>query len=126
VRVGTIDLEALEHDRDQLLAEAMHLFQEGSPWWPDRDFEAEFIAPEQVARYEEDPWQETIENWISGSARVRASISEIMKEVLYLPVGQFGTREQRRVHAILSRMGWTSMRIKNKRFYEAPPRVAKD
>jgi hypothetical protein len=29
-------------------------------WWPDKDFEREYIMPEQAARYEADAWEETI------------------------------------------------------------------
>ena len=50
VRIGHIDQAALKQDRDQLMAEAMHLFVSGEQWWPDRDFEAAIIEPEQAAR----------------------------------------------------------------------------
>jgi predicted P-loop ATPase len=57
VKVGTIDIDALACDRDQLLAEAVHLYQQGERWWPNSDFEAKHIRPEQDARYEADAWE---------------------------------------------------------------------
>src|SRR5262249_181073 len=47
---GIIDIDALIHDRDQLLAEAVHCFKQGEHWWPNKTFEQEVIAPEQQAR----------------------------------------------------------------------------
>ncbi len=120
VLLGTIDLVALQQDRDQLFAEAFSLYREGHPWWPDREFEAEFMAPEQAARYEEDPWHEMIYRWINDNARTHVRVNEILRDVIFLPVGQFGTREQRRVSAILIRMGWHSDRIGNERVYVSP------
>ena len=60
VRVGKIDVDGLAADRDQLFAEAVELYRAGEPWWPDREFEVEHIAPEQAARYEADAWEDTI------------------------------------------------------------------
>ena len=37
VAVGSIDLEVLERDRDQLFAEAAARFHAGEHWWPERD-----------------------------------------------------------------------------------------
>jgi predicted P-loop ATPase len=52
VKVGTIDLEALAPDRDQLFAEAVQLYKSGVRWWPDKDFELEHIKPEMIANPE--------------------------------------------------------------------------
>lgn len=120
VRVGVIDIDALKTDRDQILAEAVHLFKSGDPWWPDKEFEAEFIAPEQVARYECDPWQEIIEKWLDAQFTMRVTVNEILKDVLFIQLGHFGTREQRRVSAILGHLKWVLKRTASGRFYERP------
>jgi hypothetical protein len=60
VKCGEIDVDGLIEDREQLFAEAVNLYQAGVPWWPDRAFEAEHIAPQQAARYKGDAWEEPI------------------------------------------------------------------
>ena len=46
VKCGEIDIDRLSEDRDQLFAEGVNLYQAGVPWWPDRAFEAEHVAPQ--------------------------------------------------------------------------------
>lgn len=142
VSVGIINLVDLMDDRDQLLAEAVHLYMAGEPWWPDRDFEAEHITPEQAARYEVDVWQSEIETWLDGGMvfdsngqgvfdesglqltrdkSYRCTVNEILRGPLGLRVGMFGTREQRRVSAIFRRMKWFITTVKGKDFYTRPP-----
>ena len=120
VRVGTLDLEALAADRDQLLAEALVEFRAGAQWWPDRDFEREHIAPQQEARYEADPWEDAVEQWLARTWGDRFSVTEILRDAISLEVSKIGTREQRRVSAILHRLGWAPVKIGGKRSYERP------
>ena len=60
IKVGTIDIDKLAYDRDQLFAEATFYYRDGMPWWPDKEFERAHIMPEQSSRYESDVWEEAI------------------------------------------------------------------
>ncbi|HCZ47551.1 MAG TPA: virulence factor [Gammaproteobacteria bacterium] len=62
---GDVDVPGIIAQRDQLWAEAVHLFREGFQYWvlPDD-------APaEQAARYIADSWEGRIERWLAGSFR---------------------------------------------------------
>ena len=64
VRCGTIDLDALRRDRDQLWAEAVARYREGAIWWID---DPDLIAAanvEQDARYQSDAWDARIDRWL--------------------------------------------------------------
>ena len=65
LRAGTIDVDRLARDRDQLLAEAVRLFRDGWPWWPTKELEQDAIMPEQASRYEADVWEEAIEKYLA-------------------------------------------------------------
>jgi predicted P-loop ATPase len=103
---GTIDLEALARDRDQLLAEAVSLFQSGAHWWPGRGFEAEVIRPQQEARYEADIWERIIRDYLSG--RYEVTTLEIANVALQIQVGMIQTATNRRIASILRNLGWVS------------------
>lgn len=120
VRVGAIDIDGLKADRDQLIAEAVQLFHAGEKWWPERQFEADVIAPEQKERFEEDPWQDTIELWLSREGKRRCTVNEVLRDALNLLTGQFGTREQRRVSAIFRHMEWSKSYSEGKSYFWKP------
>jgi Virulence-associated protein E len=70
VKTGVIDIEALKRDRGQLFAEALERYCDATPWWPDREFEARHIQPQQAARYEADTWEEQISEYLRTHNRV--------------------------------------------------------
>jgi predicted P-loop ATPase len=104
VKAGTIDVNALALDRDQLFAEALALFRAGKPWWPDRGFEQEHIVAEQAARYEADAWEELIRDYVGTQEKV--TISQIAKDALSIETPRIGTADQRRIAAALEILGW--------------------
>jgi predicted P-loop ATPase len=108
VKVNSIDVAALAIDRDQLFSEAVHLYRGGAKWWPNRNFEAEHIKPEQDARFEADVWEETIRTFIEEKTRV--TVYEIAKDALHMETARIGTQEQRRIGSILTALKWTSFR----------------
>jgi predicted P-loop ATPase len=104
IKVGTIDTDALAHDRDQLFAEAVQLYRSGEKWWPEDEFELDSIKPEQEARFESDVWEDTVSGWLVDQQR--ATVSQVAREALHLDTPRIGTAEQRRIAAILERLVW--------------------
>jgi predicted P-loop ATPase len=104
VKVGLADTDALARDRDQLFAEAVRLYQSGANWWPDGEFERRHIQPQQEARFEADAWEEIIGPWLEH--RKRTAIAEIARDCLTIETPRIGTADQRRISAILERLGW--------------------
>lgn len=64
VLVGQVDIPAIVRLRDQLWAEAVAMFRQGTAWWA--------LPPgaerEQDARFSEDVWTERIYRWTMGKA----------------------------------------------------------
>lgn len=108
VEIGTIDLDLLARDRDQLLAEAQHAYDHGEDWWPDKLFEREFIEPEQEARYERDAWEDPIAEYLAGETRV--TVGKVASSALSIDKAKLGTHEQRRISQALQRNGWTRVK----------------
>ena len=118
VKCGTIDIERLAEDRDQLFAEAVKLYESQQPWWPDKDFEADHIAPQQSARYELDAWSDAAMRYLQTVART--TIPEIAANALGLDIRHLGIPEQKRIAAILTRLEWIPRRNKHERWWEKP------
>lgn len=104
VKVGRIASDALQADRDQLFAEAVQAFRDGVQWWPDADFEAAQIKPQQEARFEQDEWEALIEAHLMGQSRT--TIQRVAYDALQFENKKIGTTEQRRIGKILERLGW--------------------
>jgi predicted P-loop ATPase len=105
VKAGRIDIGALERDRDQLFAEAVRLYRDGVPWWPDKDFERTHIVPEQEARFEADAWEESVSTYLQGTQKV--TVGQIAREALgFDTAAKIGTADQRRIADILENLGW--------------------
>jgi predicted P-loop ATPase len=117
VKTGKIDLGSLRRDRDQLFAEAVVRYQRGEQWWPDREFEAEHIRPEQDARYLEDDWTETVREYLDGHKTGRVTTKEIAVEALYFDEKSITDQITQRIAKILSRLGCKSKRTKSHRYW---------
>ena len=112
VKVGTIDIDALARDRDQLFAEAVAMYRRKEPWWPGKNFEREHIMPEQAARYESDTWEESINNYLTTASRV--TVGQVAREAIGIETSRIGTADQRRIAAALEQIGWRRERSDNK------------
>jgi hypothetical protein len=117
VKAGRIDTIALARDRDQLFAEAVARYHEGKQWWPDKDFEREYIIPQQAQRYESDAWEENVATFLEGKTRV--TVCEVAREALHIDLPKIGTAEQRRIAAALEQLQWHRLPVnwQGKRFW---------
>jgi predicted P-loop ATPase len=104
VKTGTVDVEALKRDRDQLFAEASKAYHDGEQWWPDKVFEHEQVEPEQESRFEVDAWEESISTYLDTASKV--TIGQVAREALSIDVPRLGRAEQNRISAALQRLGW--------------------
>jgi predicted P-loop ATPase len=114
-KCGIIKVDDLIRDRDQLFAEAVHLYRTGQPWWPDRIFEINHIMPEQEARYEGDAWEEPVAQYLAGVSRTTISA---VATALGFKTERIGTGDQRRIIAILTTLGWKPNRDARARWWE--------
>ncbi|KFN42326.1 VapE domain-containing protein [Arenimonas oryziterrae] len=124
VTVGMIDIQAVVAARDQLWAEAVHLFKHGFEWWQ--------LPPgakrEQDARFSEDVWIETIVRWLEGKAAAshyehismeerdkdgrvdECSVAELLGDCLRIDTARHDRTAQTRVGSIMRRLGWDKYR----------------
>ncbi|ATI12989.1 hypothetical protein FOH24_12345 [Acetobacter tropicalis] len=126
VMVGHIDLEGLERDRNQLFAEALHLYQSGAIWWPTTAQQQALFMLEQDARFEADPWESYVEQYLQEESKTAAAEGKECRVTvanvatcrgINLEVSRTTTRENRRIVAILQRLGWIQKRTKGARYY---------
>ena len=129
VRCGSIDIDALRHDRDQLWAEAVARHRQGAIWW---FAESELIAEiktEQDHRYQADAWDARIDRWLSYESRranhgygnyddwrdeeaerpaplTDVSVGEILENALGIEPARWSRSEQMRVAAYLKMHEW--------------------
>ncbi len=106
--VRRADLQWLATWRDQLWAEAVHRYKAGEVWHLDEEEEARQTA--DVEDYlHEDPWQDTIREFLAGS--VSASVKDILVRGLGLKVYEINRAHEQRVTKVLTALGWSSRAI---------------
>jgi putative DNA primase/helicase len=103
VKVTKVDLEGLKEDRDQIWAEAVHLFRSGAEWWP-TSAEKDMFEEQQDARYVGDAYIPLIREWLVGKSLV--TMAEIMSDGLKLDIAKWTRPEQQRVGRCMAEIGW--------------------
>jgi hypothetical protein len=105
---GVIDLAGIEHDRDQLWAEAVARFKAGAKWWLETPELEALATAEQALRFKVDAWQETVEAWLGE--RKDVSVAEVLEGALGLGPQEQTRSAEMRVAAILTRLEFTRCR----------------
>jgi predicted P-loop ATPase len=104
VKLGLIDVDRLQADRDQLWAEAVTAYQAGEPWWlTDSQTQAD-AEQEQEARYTDDPWDGLVAMFIEG--RIEVTIADILQGALSIDTSHWTQIDQNRVARCLLSRNW--------------------
>ncbi len=124
VDVGSVDVYEIRALRDQLWAEAVFRYRARETWWVDKrvvGFDEEGSDPlsewdlfeEQCeARQIVDAWETPILEWIAlHNAMPHFTTAEIMGDALKLDRARWTPPEQKRVAAILRRLGYRSKKV---------------
>lgn len=110
VKIERADIPALEADRDQLWAEAVHRYGEREPWWV-REEEIELFTLEQELRYVGDAYEDKIRAYLSGEQET--TMEKVLSDGLRLEVSKWTRAEQTRVGEVLQTLGWEKRRRTN-------------
>lgn len=122
VRVQRVALSEVVRLREQLWAEAVHLFREGFEWWQ----LPEGAQREQDARFQEDSWTQPISKWLTGKCNVESyegvrrhptddvvlecSTADLLWRALSIDTARHTRQDQMRVGAVMARLGWGKFR----------------
>lgn len=102
-----IDVAAVEADRDQLWAEAVHAFRAGERWWLEDDQERA-LSKVQERHVIRDPWEDEILRF-AEAARDHVSTAGIL-DALRVPAAQQTRANAMRVAGVLTRAGYSRRR----------------
>ena len=104
VACGAVDLEWLRTHREQLFAEALHLFVNGAQWW---DVPADEAARQAELRRPADTWEDQLKEWLEPDKDY--TTRDILIECMRLEVGKHDRRMERRIAICMRVLGWRSV-----------------
>lgn len=113
VVTGTIDIPALERDRDQLFAEAFQRYLEGENWHIIDPYIQKIALQEADARIEMDSWVEILEDWLGRNEAVLPhplKTEYIAYAALNLNPSRLDRVSHNRLHSAMRELGWVRMK----------------
>lgn len=135
IRTWGINHDALTGCRDQLWAEAVHLFKTGELWWFEHGID--YVGDEQDKRFVTDAWEELVTRYVDEKARQQTprsqqpfciSVAEVLTDCLSIPVGKWTRADQMRVSSVLKRLGMIRKQfvVDEQRIWAYGPKFIKD
>ena len=123
IRVGNIDLERLQTDREQLWAEAVYRYltdEELGRYYPLPE-EYKILTLVQELRETVDPWLEEISQWLDDRGLTETTTSEVLTQCLGLAPKDFQRSHQIRIGLLLlNKLGWKKKRTARGMIYYKP------
>jgi putative DNA primase/helicase len=101
--------------RDQLWAEAVHLYKHGERWWvsqetEDDEADYEIVTAAQDARLQRDPWEDLLRPWLDSRATPHVQSAEILKDCIGIDGAHMQPAQMNRLAPIMKSLGWRSTR----------------
>jgi predicted P-loop ATPase len=109
IKCGVLDIGGLREVRDQLWAEANQLHGAGVKWWIVNPNVAKAAEGEQADRYQGDPWDDPIAEYIA--VRSSVTIHELLTDAAFMHTDQQNQAAQTRVVRILQHLKWERYQI---------------
>jgi predicted P-loop ATPase len=110
IRVSAVNAVGLKAIRDQLWAEAQVRYDRKEAWWLGDNEVRRAAVDEQQARYVGDPWDLEITSYVA--TRTETSVTEILADVIRLPIDKQGQIEMNRVARCLKSNGWERFQVR--------------
>jgi putative DNA primase/helicase len=104
VKISNIKLDEIKKQRDQLFAEAVHMFKQDNKWYQMPTLSED----EQASRVYQDPWTDIILNYVNQPERKWAGVTctDIAVKCLEIDVGRIGRAETNRISKVLKIAKW--------------------
>lgn len=117
VRCGTIDVEAIRRDRDQLWAEALQLYRFGHRWHIDSAELGAEIAAQQADREVPDDWESLVLKWLADPSRQSRAhegftTAEVLTGALSFTPDRVNPSTTIRAGAVLRRLGFSRRQVR--------------
>jgi predicted P-loop ATPase len=135
VQIGAIDTEAIERDRDQIWAEAYHLWANGERWWPESPAHRALLGEAQESSTEQEQWLAPIVAWLSevcdDQTQNGVSTREVAHRALLIPIDRISQADCTKIGKLLRRLGYVPRQLRlgipgarDRRYF--PPAVTTD
>lgn len=107
VRVKRLNRKELIVDRDKLWAEALYLYHNGAEWHPSQEH-VSLLKAEQDERYETDPWEELIGDWLEDPSIETPILTsgKIAQGALKLDAARYDHGVASRIGRCMQRLGY--------------------
>ncbi|WP_319557924.1 VapE domain-containing protein [Thiomicrorhabdus sp.] len=120
IPVGDVDTDGLKAVRDQLFAEAVTLYKNGTRWHPTRDEEIKFFKPEQDEREITDPREQKIMAWLHDHKQIflhEVTTLQIMEQALdtHISKADNGRQLATYIGQVMAKNGWLKKRSADRR-----------
>lgn len=105
-----ISIEWLRGAREQIWAEAVHLYRNNEQWWltDAEDEQLDQVSAEHETRH---PWTELVEDWLSSNfAFLEVTATQVLVEALRKRTGELTNGDQQQVGNVLRSLGWERVR----------------